>query len=78
MALRGVGPEFEAGSGSFHARTLADRALRVKHPGFRDAGRGPHPEMPGPEGGRAENESLQGAPCRCQGCQFSAKTGSLS
>ena len=29
-ALRGVGPEFEAGSGCFHARTLSDRALRVK------------------------------------------------
>ena len=47
LALRGVGPEFEAGSGSFHARTLPDRALRVKSPAFWGAGRAPHPKMPG-------------------------------
>ena len=29
-ALRGVGPEFEAGSGDFHARPLPDRGLRVR------------------------------------------------
>jgi hypothetical protein len=50
-ALRGVGSEFEAGSGDFHAQTLPDRALRVKRPAFRDAGRAPHPEMPVPARG---------------------------
>jgi hypothetical protein len=29
-ALRGVGPEFEAGSGAFRAQMLPDHALRVK------------------------------------------------
>jgi len=47
LALRGVGPEFEAGSGSFHARPLLDRALRVKLPPFCGLGRAPHPKMPG-------------------------------
>ena len=77
-ALRGVGPEFEAGSGSFYARTLPDGALRVKCPAFLGAGRAPHPEMPGSARGWAENASPEGAPCRCWGCQFSANTGSWS
>ena len=46
LALRGVGPEFEAGSLDFHARMLPDGALRVKCPAFWGAGRAPHPKMP--------------------------------
>jgi hypothetical protein len=37
-ALRGICPEFEAGSGDFHARTLPDGAFRVKRPACRNAG----------------------------------------
>ncbi len=33
-ALRGVGPEFDSGSGTFHAHTLPSRALSVKRPPF--------------------------------------------
>jgi len=77
-ALRDICPEFEAGSLDFHARMLPDGALRVKCPAFRGAGRASHHEMPGPAGGRAGNASLQGAPCRCRGSQFSANTGSWS
>jgi hypothetical protein len=47
LALRGVGPEFEAGSLDFHARMLPDGALRVKCPAFWGAGRAPHPKMLG-------------------------------
>ena len=53
LALRGVGPEFEAGSGSFHARPLPDRALRVKLPPFCGLGRAPNHKMAGSAGGRA-------------------------
>jgi len=38
LALRGVGPEFEAGSDSFYAWMLPDGALRVKCPAFRGRG----------------------------------------
>ena len=77
-ALRDVGPEFEAGSGRFHVRTLPDGALRVKLPPFCGLGRAPNHKMEGPAGWLAGNASLQGAPCRCRGSQFSANTGSLS
>jgi len=46
-ALRGVGPEFEAGSGDFHARTLANRGLRVKLPSFRNTWHAPNHKMAG-------------------------------
>ncbi len=72
-ALRGVGPEFEAGSGDFHARTLPDGALRVKRPAFRDAGRAPNHKMAGSAGWLAGNTSLRGAHCRGRDCQFPAK-----
>jgi len=50
-ALRGAGPEFEAGSGDFHARSAQDGALRVKRSAFRDVRRVSHYEMPVPAGG---------------------------
>ena len=78
LALRGVGPEFEAGSGSFHARTLPDRALRVKLPPFCGLGRAPNHKMAGSAGWLAGNTSLRGAPCRWRDCQFPANTGSWS
>jgi hypothetical protein len=50
-ALRGAGPEFEAGSGDFHARSAQDGALRVKRSAFRNVRRVSHYEMPVPAGG---------------------------
>ena len=47
-AHRDVGPEFEAGSGCFHARMVLDRGLRVKRPLIRGAGRAPDPEKADP------------------------------
>ena len=44
-AFRGVGPEFEAGSGDFHARSAPDGALRVKCSAFCDARRVSDHEM---------------------------------
>jgi hypothetical protein len=38
LALWGLSPEFEAGSGCFHKRMLACQDLRVDCPIFRDAG----------------------------------------
>ena len=77
-ALRGVGPEFEAGSGDFHARMLPDRALRVNLALFCGSGRAPNHKRAGSERGRAGNASLTGAPRRCRGSQFCANTGSWS
>ena len=53
-AFRGVGPEFEAGSGDFHARSAPDGALRVKCSAFCDARRVSHHEMPALARGRLE------------------------
>ena len=50
-AFRGVGPEFEAGSGDFPARSAPDGALRVKRSAFRDERRVSHHEMPVPARG---------------------------
>lgn len=47
LALRGVGPEFEAERGDFHGRRMPDGAMGVKRPVFRGAGRAPHPGIPG-------------------------------
>jgi len=45
-ALRSVGPEFEAGSGYFHAQMVPDRGFRVKPPPFE--GDDPHLLAQGP------------------------------
>ena len=50
-AFRGVGLEFEAGSGDFRARSAPDGALRVKRSAFRDVRRVSHHEMPVPSRG---------------------------
>ena len=50
-AFRGVGLEFEAGSGDFRARSAPDGALRVKRSAFRDVRRVSHHEMPVPARG---------------------------
>ena len=50
-APRGAGPEFEAGSGDFHARSAPDGAVRVQRSVFRNVRRVSHHEMPVPARG---------------------------
>ena len=58
-AHRDFGPEFEAGSGCFHAQMVLDRGLRVKR--VRRVS--------------ANKASLEGAPCRCRGYHLLAYHG---
>ena len=67
-ALRGVGPEFEAGSGCFHAQMVLDRGLRVKRPPLRDAGPAPHHVTVGVGSGSVLHIDLFGLEGSCRSC----------